>query len=96
MDPRAWGGFLVLAAWGAWLAGCAPPDPPPSAKARPGAPRPEYHQPPQWWRDHHPLLMREPSVGLGLAQCRVCHQPARDCAPCHAYLGLPPGEADRD
>ena len=87
---------LSLAALGLGLASCAPPLPPPAAKARPGALRPEYHQPPQWWQDHHMQLLGRPSSALSLAQCRVCHQPSQACRPCHAYLGLPPGEADRD
>lgn len=88
------GGALVLA--GLALAACAPPVPPPTAKARPGAMRPEYHQPAPWWRDQHMLVLDRAAAGLALADCRVCHQPSQACRPCHAYVGLPPGEADRD
>ena len=87
-------GCLTCASLG--LAACAPPAPPPTAKARAGAPRPEYHQPAAWWRDRHMWLLDQSAAGLGLADCRVCHQPSQACRPCHAYVGLPPGEADND
>jgi len=91
-------GLLVwgLALAGLMLAACTPPLPPPAAKARPGALRPEYHQPPQWWQDNHMLLLRQSPAGMTLAGCRVCHQLSQACRPCHAYLGLPRGEADDD
>lgn len=85
----------VLALGGLGLAACAPPAPPPGASARPGAVRPAYHQPADWWREQHRLPLGR-AAGLSLADCRVCHQPSRACRPCHAYVGLPPGEADCD
>lgn len=87
---------LMLMALGLLPAACAPPPPPPAVKARPGALRPEFHQPAQWWQDHHMQLLGQNPSSLSLAQCRVCHQPSQACRPCHAYVGLPPGEADHD
>lgn len=96
---RLLGGLLALAGLalaGLALAACAPQAPLPGVKARPGAVRPPYHQPAAWWSDRHALLLERATAGLTLADCRLCHQPSQACRPCHAYLGLPPGEADRD
>lgn len=46
---------------------------------------PEYHNPADWWRAHHPVLMRKGDFEL--RDCAECHAAESHCNRCHAYIG---------
>ena len=54
---------------------------------------PEYHQPLDWWRNNHPLLV-DRKHGRGerffrQGECLACHVPRSFCMVCHNYVGAP-------
>jgi len=46
---------------------------------------PEYHNPADWWRLHHPLLLN--AGDFELKECAECHKAETHCNRCHSYIG---------
>ena len=58
-----------------------------AVRMEPGLLSPEYHQPVDYWKDHHMDIVKRGDFTK--QECMVCHDPNTSCNNCHEYVGAP-------
>ncbi len=52
----------------------------------PGILSPEYHQPVDYWKDHHMDILKRGDYNKH--ECMLCHDVNTSCNNCHDYVGV--------
>jgi len=52
---------------------------------------PEYHQPVEYWKQHHMDILKRGDYDK--RECMLCHDVHTSCNNCHDYVGVPRVEA---
>jgi hypothetical protein len=85
---------LVLAAVAVFaLAGCNKVEKPElkghgplTVTIMPGVLSPEYHQPVEYWKQHHMDIIK--NGDFNRQECTLCHNMHTSCNNCHDYVGV--------